>query len=88
MIGDGRGLDSAGFQAQPAQWLLTKLQLEILYVLAQHLAPPDRGPFVAAVTRRLAAEHREHVGARTVWRIAIEEQRRFLSPPAVNRAKP
>jgi hypothetical protein len=63
---------------------ITDAKLEILHTLAQHLDPIDRGPFIAAVTRRLAAERCELVGDGAVWRIAVEVQREFLSAPTID----
>ena len=62
---------------------LTDSQLDTLHRLSWPLAPADRGPFLRAVAARLA-EHPDLLGDGHIARVAIEVQRRFWSPPAVD----
>jgi hypothetical protein len=62
---------------------LTDSQLDTLHRLSWPLAPADRGPFLQAVAARLA-EHPDLLGDGHIARVAIEVQRRFWSPPAVD----
>jgi hypothetical protein len=51
--------------------------------LSWPLAPADRGSFLEAVAAKLA-EHPELVGDGYLARIAVEVQRQFWTPPAVD----
>ena len=72
--------------SRPPTWFalrLTDSQLDTLHRLSWPLAPADRGPFLQAVAARLA-EHPDLLGDGHIARVAIEVQRRFWSPPAVD----
>jgi len=62
---------------------LTDAQLDTIHRLSWPLAPADRGSFLEAVAAKLA-EHPELVGDGYLARVAVECQRQFWSPPAVD----
>jgi hypothetical protein len=62
---------------------LTDAQLDTIHRLSWPLAPADRGSFLEAVAAKLA-EHPELVGDGYLARVAVEVQRQFWSPPAVD----
>jgi hypothetical protein len=61
---------------------LTDAQLDVIHRLAWPLAPQDRGAFLELVAQLL--QEQPTIGDGTVHRIAVEAQRRFWSPPAVD----
>jgi hypothetical protein len=58
---------------------LTDAQLDLIHRMAWPLAPADRGAYLEAVATALQAQ--PTIGDGAVYRIAVEMQRRFWSPP-------
>jgi hypothetical protein len=62
---------------------LTDAQLDALHRLAFPLAPADRSAFLELVAQQLK-EQGGNIGDGVLYRIAVECQRRFWSPPAID----
>jgi hypothetical protein len=58
---------------------LTDAQLDAIHRAAWPLAPADRGAFLEAVAAALAQERT--LGDGVVYRVAVQVQRRFWTPP-------
>jgi hypothetical protein len=63
----------------PSPLALTDAQLDCIHRAAWPLAPADRSPFLEAVVQALQAE--PTVGDGVLYRVAVECQRRFWTPP-------
>jgi hypothetical protein len=58
---------------------LTDAQLDAIHRAAWPLAPADRGPFLEAVAQALQQERT--IGDGVVYRVAMQVQRRYWTPP-------
>jgi hypothetical protein len=58
---------------------LTDQQLDLLHRLSWPLARADRGPFLEAVAQALQGQ--ATLGDGVIYRVCVEQQRRFWSPP-------
>jgi hypothetical protein len=63
---------------------LTDPQLDAIHRAAWPLAPHDRGPFLEAVATALAQE--QTIGDGVVYRVAMQVQRKFWTPPVEGNA--
>jgi len=63
----------------PPVLALTDRQLDLIHRLAAPLAPEQRAAFLEAVATALRWE--PALGDGTVYRVALEQQRRFWTPP-------
>jgi hypothetical protein len=61
---------------------LTDAELDVVHRLAWPLLPVDRGPYLEAVAAALQAERT--LGDGVVYRVAVQVQRKFWSPPMPN----
>jgi hypothetical protein len=66
----------------PQALALTDQQLDLVHRLAWPLSPPDRSRFLEALAQALQDQE---LGDGVVYRIAIQTQRRFWSPPELGR---
>jgi hypothetical protein len=66
----------------PRPLALTDQQLDAIHRAAWPLGPHDRVPFLEGVAEALAAE--PTLGDGVVYRVAVQAQRRFWTPPTVN----
>lgn len=67
----------------PPPLRLSDTQLDTLFRLSSPLAAADRAPFLEAVAAKLA-EHPELLGDGHIARVALETQKQFWSPPAID----
>jgi hypothetical protein len=65
---------------------LSDTQLDLIHRLAWPLLPADRGAYLEAVTAALQLE--PTLGDGVIHRIAVECQRRFWTPPEVEKMPP
>jgi hypothetical protein len=58
---------------------LSDSELDVIHRLAWPLAPSDHGPYLEAVMAALQAQ--PAIGDGVIYRVALECQRRFWTPP-------
>lgn len=70
----------------PRALALSDSQLDVIHRLAWPLAPGDRGAYLEAVVQALQAQ--PALGDGVIHRVAVECQRRFWTPPEIEKVPP